>query len=104
MGVRKRRYKSKYGKGRNIASFIYSYYNQEVSKGARKEWDSVDVELTVKDDLGNIYSGEGNGEVANDPYNIHWSATSKNQTKMQQSLSLHLVCTCEYIHLKIMVE
>ena len=44
-------------------SFIL-YYNQEVSKGARKEWDSVDVELTVKDDLGNIYSGEGNGEVA----------------------------------------
>ena len=32
-------------------SFIL-YYNQEVSKGARKEWDSVDVELTVKDDLG----------------------------------------------------
>ena len=24
VGVRKRRYKSKYGKGRNIASFIYS--------------------------------------------------------------------------------
>ena len=44
-------------------SFIL-YYNQEVSKGARKEWDSVDVELTVKDDLGNDYSGEGNGEVA----------------------------------------
>ena len=44
-------------------SFIL-YYNQEVSKGAKKEWDSVDVELTVKDDLGNIYSGEGNGEVA----------------------------------------
>ena len=44
-------------------SFIL-YYNQEVSKDARKEWDSVDVELTVKDDLGNDYSGEGNGEVA----------------------------------------
>ncbi|MGR5867668.1 hypothetical protein ACT7C5_03515 [Bacillus pacificus] len=39
-------------------SFIL-YYNQEVSKDARKEWDSVDVELTVKDDLGNDYSGEG---------------------------------------------
>ena len=34
-------------------SFIL-YYNQEVSKDARKEWDSVDVELTVKDDLGMI--------------------------------------------------
>ncbi|MDR4174345.1 DUF5643 domain-containing protein, partial [Bacillus nitratireducens] len=55
-------------------SFIL-YYNQEVSKGARKEWDSVDVELTVKDDLGNDYSGEGNGESGHDPYNIRWSAT-----------------------------
>ncbi len=55
-------------------SFIL-YYNQEVSKDARKEWDSVDVELTVKDDLGNDYSGEGNGGSGDDPYNIRWSST-----------------------------
>ncbi|MHA4116709.1 DUF5643 domain-containing protein, partial [Bacillus cereus] len=63
-------------------------------KGARKEWDSVDVELTVKDDLGNIYSGEGNGGSGNDPYNIHWSATfqklNENATKLIVTPRVHL--------------
>ncbi|PFS15943.1 anti-sigma factor [Bacillus cereus] len=74
-------------------SFIL-YYNQEVSKGARKEWDSVDVELTVKDDLGNDYSGEGNGGSGNDPYNIRWSATfqklNENATKLIVTPHVHL--------------
>ncbi|WIY62787.1 DUF4179 domain-containing protein [Bacillus arachidis] len=66
-------------------SFIL-YYNQEVSKNTRKEWDAVDVELEVKDDLGNHYSGEGNGGSGKDSYNIHWSDTfqklNENATKL----------------------
>ena len=41
-------------------SFIV-FYNQEDCKALRSIWDSADVEFTVKDDLGNDYSGEGNG-------------------------------------------
>lgn len=74
-------------------SFIL-YYNQEVSKDARKEWDSVDVELTVKDDLGNDYSGEGNGGSGDDPYNIRWSSTfqklNENATKLIVTPRVHL--------------
>ena len=73
-------------------SFIL-YYNQEVSKGARKEWDSVDVELTVKDDLGNIYSGEGNGEVATIlqyPLECHLPKLNENATKLIVTPSVHL--------------
>ncbi|MFS6801262.1 DUF5643 domain-containing protein, partial [Staphylococcus aureus] len=54
----------------------------------------VDVELTVKDDLGNIYSGEGNGGSGNDPYNIHWSSTfqklNENATKLIVTPRVHL--------------
>lgn len=84
-------------------SFIL-YYNQEVSKGARKEWDSVDVELTVKDDLGNIYSGEGNGEVATILTISIGVPPSKKLNENATKLIVTLACTCEYIHLKIMVE
>ncbi|WP_242220516.1 DUF4179 domain-containing protein [Bacillus cereus group sp. BfR-BA-01380] len=66
-------------------SFIV-YYNQEVSKEVRKTWDDVDVELEVKDDLGNQYSGKGNGGRGKDLYNISWSKTfqklDKNATKL----------------------
>ncbi|MEI4803893.1 DUF4179 domain-containing protein [Bacillus sp. FJAT-51639] len=66
-------------------SFIV-YYNQEVTKEVRKKWDDVDVELEIKDDLGNQYSGEGNGGTGKDPYNISWSKTfqklDKNATKL----------------------
>ncbi|MEH7464245.1 DUF4179 domain-containing protein [Bacillus thuringiensis] len=66
-------------------SFIV-YHNQEVTKEVRKKWDDVDVELEIKDDLGNQYSGEGNGGTGKDPYNISWSKTfqklDKNATKL----------------------
>ncbi|MDM5187968.1 DUF4179 domain-containing protein [Bacillus sp. DX4.1] len=66
-------------------SFIL-YYNQEVSKNTRNEWDDVDVELEVKDDLGNHYSGKGNGGSGKDSYNINWSTTfqklNENATKL----------------------
>ncbi|ENQ3106900.1 DUF4179 domain-containing protein [Bacillus cereus] len=66
-------------------SFIV-YYNQEVNKEVRKKWDDVNVELEIKDDLGNQYSGEGNGGTGKDPYNISWSKTfqklDKNATEL----------------------
>ena len=41
-------------------SFVV-HYNQEVSDLVKNKWDDVYVELTIKDDLGNVYSGQGNG-------------------------------------------
>ncbi|MBU8879000.1 DUF4179 domain-containing protein [Bacillus sp. FJAT-29790] len=41
-------------------SFIV-YFDQMVSKEVRDKWHGVDVDIEIKDDLGNIYSGEGNG-------------------------------------------
>jgi hypothetical protein len=56
-------------------SFI-NYYNQEVSEIVKNKWDGVDVELEIKDDLGNIYSGEGNGGIGiEDSFNIELSKT-----------------------------
>ncbi|PFP29360.1 anti-sigma factor [Bacillus sp. AFS073361] len=44
----------------NPMSFVVSY-DQEISEMISKKWNVVDVELEIKDDLGNIYSGQGNG-------------------------------------------
>jgi len=55
-------------------SFII-YYDQMVSEKVRSKWDGVDVELEIKDDLGNVYSGEGNGGKGADSYDISWSKT-----------------------------
>jgi Family of unknown function (DUF5643)/Domain of unknown function (DUF4179) len=41
-------------------SFIIDY-SQKVSQLVTDTWDGVLVDLEIKDDLGNIYSGEGNG-------------------------------------------
>ncbi|MFB7639210.1 DUF5643 domain-containing protein [Peribacillus butanolivorans] len=41
-------------------SFVV-HYNQEVSDLIKNKWDEVYVELTIKDDLGNMYAGQGNG-------------------------------------------
>ena len=41
-------------------SFIV-YYDQEVSKIVGNNWDMANVELEIKDNLGNKYSGQGNG-------------------------------------------
>ena len=40
-----------------------SFFNQEESKVLRSIWDSADVELEIKDDLGNHYAGEEMAEV-----------------------------------------
>ena len=41
-------------------SFIIDY-SQKVSQLVTETWDGVLVDLEIKDDLGNVYSGEGNG-------------------------------------------
>ncbi|PEC15805.1 anti-sigma factor [Bacillus thuringiensis] len=68
-------------------SFIV-FYNQEESKALRRIWDSADVELEIKDDLGNQYAGEGNGGTGTvaEPHKSSWSTTfqklNKNATKL----------------------
>ncbi|PEA77824.1 DUF4179 domain-containing protein [Bacillus wiedmannii] len=66
-------------------SFIL-YYNQEVAQEIRGVWDGVDVDLKVRDDIGNQYYGEGNGGSGEDPYNFNWSETfqqlNENATKL----------------------
>ncbi|EEL17808.1 ECF-type sigma factor negative effector [Bacillus cereus 95/8201] len=68
-------------------SFIV-FFNQEESKVLRSIWDSADVELEIKDDLGNKYAGEGNGGTSTvaEPHKSSWSATfqklNKNATKL----------------------
>ncbi|WP_243521486.1 DUF4179 domain-containing protein [Bacillus pseudomycoides] len=67
-------------------SFII-FYNQEHSKGLLSNWDDVDVELEIKDDLGNRYAGEGNGGSIDIEQNkSNWSATfqglNENATKL----------------------
>ncbi|UII56129.1 DUF4179 domain-containing protein [Cytobacillus spongiae] len=66
-------------------SFIV-YYDQIVSENISNKWDGVDVELEIKDDLGNVYSGEGNGGKGTDSYNMSLSKTfeklDENATKL----------------------
>lgn len=79
-------------------SFIV-FFNQEESKVLRSIWDSADVELEIKDDLGNKYAGEGNGGTSTvaEPHKSSWSATfqklNKNATKLivtpQVNLRVH---------------
>ncbi|OEC01449.1 ECF-type sigma factor negative effector [Lysinibacillus sphaericus] len=69
----------------NPMSFIV-YYDQIVSENISNKWDGVDVELEIKDDLGNVYSGEGNGGKGTDSYNMSFSKTfeklDENATKL----------------------
>ncbi len=56
-------------------SFIV-YYDQAVTERVRSKWDGVDVDIEVKDDLGNLYSGKGNGGSGDrQGYNMSWSKT-----------------------------
>ncbi|NUC18870.1 DUF4179 domain-containing protein [Bacillus mycoides] len=76
-------------------SFIV-FYNQEESKALRSIWDSADVELEIKDDLGNKYAGEGNGGTGTvaEPHKSSWSATfqklNENATKLIVTPHVHL--------------
>jgi hypothetical protein len=62
-------------------SFIV-HYNQEVSENVQSIWDGVDVELEVKDDLGNVYSGEGTGGIGTNSYDV---SLSKNFEKLDEN-------------------
>ncbi len=66
-------------------SFIV-YYDQIVSENISNKWDGVNVELEIKDDLGNVYSGKGNGGKGTDSYNMSLSKTfeilDENATKL----------------------
>ncbi|MDA2153792.1 DUF4179 domain-containing protein [Bacillus cereus group sp. Bc253] len=76
-------------------SFIV-FFNQEESKVLRSIWDSADVELEIKDDLGNKYAGEGNGGTSTvaEPHKSSWSSTfqklNKNATKLIVTPRVHL--------------
>jgi len=79
----------------NPMSFIV-FYNQVESKALRSIWDSADVELEIKDDLGNHYAGEGNGgsSTVAEPHKSSWSATfqklNENATKLIVTPRVHL--------------
>jgi len=66
-------------------SFIV-HYNQQATQQVQDKWHVADVELAIKDDVGNIYSGEGNGGSGTDAYTINWSKTFEkldpNATKL----------------------
>ncbi|ENQ3079265.1 DUF4179 domain-containing protein [Bacillus cereus] len=67
-------------------SFIISY-KQEVSEFMKNRWDEVNVDLRVKDDLGNSYAGEGNGSIRDESsYTLNGSKTfqkiNPNATKL----------------------
>lgn len=67
-------------------SFIV-YYDQVVSEKVRSKWHGVDVDIKIKDDLGNSYSGEGNGGSGDsEGYKMSWSKTfeklDQNATKL----------------------
>jgi hypothetical protein len=67
-------------------SFIV-YFDQVVSEEVRNKWHGVDVDIEIKDDLGNRYAGQGNGGSGDrDGYNMSWSKTFEklddNATKL----------------------
>jgi len=56
-------------------SFIINY-SQVVPNELKKKWFGMSLEIEVKDDLGNIYKGQGNGGHGNDNDNtMYWSKT-----------------------------
>ena len=66
-------------------SFIV-HYNQMATEQVKNKWHEAYVELEIKDDLGHVYSGEGNGGSGQDSYSMNWSKTFEkldpNATKL----------------------
>lgn len=66
-------------------SFVVDYH-QEVSYSVKNKWDEAYVELSIRDDLGNVYAGQGNGGSGIDSYNLNFSKTFQkidpNATKL----------------------
>ncbi|MGL5244519.1 MAG: DUF4179 domain-containing protein, partial [Sarcina sp.] len=53
---------------------IFVSYSQKITEDLNKNWQSVELDLDIKDDLGNIYIGEGNGGSGT-IYNFNLSKT-----------------------------
>ncbi|WCN38759.1 DUF4179 domain-containing protein [Aneurinibacillus uraniidurans] len=51
------------------------YYDQKVQQEMQRDWDDVYVDLTVTDDLGNVYAGQGNGGGGKSKYDLAWTKT-----------------------------
>ena len=67
-------------------SFIVNY-SQIVPKELKNKWFDMNLDIEVKDDLGNIYKGQGNGGHGDDKDNMmYWSKTfgklDENATKL----------------------
>ncbi|WP_336825372.1 DUF4179 domain-containing protein [Sporosarcina sp. USHLN248] len=66
-------------------SFVV-YFNQIVSKEVTDKWHRADVDIEIKDDLGNEYPGVHNGGKGDGQNNFSWSKTFKkldpNATKL----------------------
>lgn len=75
-------------------SFIVNY-SQVVPNALKEKWFNMDLEIEIKDDLGNIYKGQGNGGYGNDKDNtMHWSKTfgklDEKATKLIVTPKMHL--------------
>ncbi|MCA0970549.1 DUF4179 domain-containing protein [Halobacillus litoralis] len=57
----------------NPMSFSLTY-TQSITEEVDRHWNDVNVDLMVKDDLGNVYEGVGNGG-SGDEYSITWRET-----------------------------
>ncbi|SMQ81034.1 protein of unknown function [Bacillus sp. OV166] len=66
----------------NPMSFAVSY-NQEISEMISKKWNVMYVDLEIKDDLGNKYSGQGNGGFGTEAF----FQTSKTFGKLDPNAS-----------------
>lgn len=66
-------------------SFIV-HYGQLLSEQAQRKWNHVDVGIEVRDDLGNVYAGDGAGGSGQGDHAMNWSETfgklDPNATKL----------------------
>lgn len=75
-------------------SFIVNY-SQVVPEELKEKWFYMSLEIEIKDDLGNIYKGQGNGGHGNDNDNtMYWSKTfgklDEKATKLIVTPKMHL--------------
>ncbi len=69
-----------------IEKIIYSpmsftvYYGYDISKEVAQEWNDPDIELSIVDNLGNVYNGQGNGgRGIKENSGMKWSMTKTFQ-------------------------
>lgn len=74
-------------------SFIITY-SQIVPKGLKGKWFDMNLDIEAKDDLGNIYEGQGDGGYGDDKGNMTLSKTfgklDKNATKLMITPKMYL--------------